>query len=51
MDVVERGILEDDEPGGISMFALMNSRTEPRAELKTSRSTRPRWTSSKRLTA
>ena len=38
-------------PGGISMFALMNSSTEPRAELKIYRSTSPRWTSSKRLTA
>ncbi len=38
-------------PGGISMFALMNSSTEPRAELNVSRSTSPRWTSSNRLTA
>ena len=38
-------------PGGNSMSALMNSSTAPLAELKVSRSTRPRWTSSNRLTA
>ena len=38
-------------PGGISMFALMSSRIPPRPEMYVSRSTRPRSTSSKRLTA
>ena len=38
-------------PGGISMSALMSSRMPPRPEMNVSRSTRPRSTSSKRLSA
>ena len=38
-------------PGGISMSALISSRIPPRPEMKVSRSTSPRSTSSYRLTA